>query len=45
MGKVTTEGENWVRTVVIEFPSYEEANLFFNSKEYQDAHEILKYTL
>ena len=29
------------RTVVIEFPSYEEANAFYISKEYQDAHSIL----
>jgi uncharacterized protein (DUF1330 family) len=36
------EGEDSPRTVVIEFPSYEEANLFYNSKEYQNAHEILK---
>ena len=36
------EGEDSPRTVVIEFPSYEVANLFYNSKEYQDAHKILK---
>ena len=36
------EGENSPRTVVIEFPSYDEANLFYQSKEYQEAHEILK---
>ena len=42
-GKTTTnEGETSPRTVVIEFPSYEEANLFYNSKEYQEAHDILK---
>ena len=42
-GKTTTnEGEKSPRTVVIEFPSYDEANLFYNSKEYQDAHSILK---
>ena len=38
----TNEGEKSPRTVVIEFPSYEEANLFYNSKEYQKAHEVLK---
>jgi uncharacterized protein (DUF1330 family) len=38
----TNEGESSPRTVVIEFPSYDEANLFYNSKEYQEAHEILK---
>ena len=36
------EGENSPRTVVIEFPSYDEANLFYNSKEYEGAHEVLK---
>ena len=30
------------RTVVIEFPSYNEANLFYNSIEYQEAHAVLK---
>jgi uncharacterized protein (DUF1330 family) len=39
---VTNEGEKSPRTVVIEFPSYDEANLFYNSKEYQNAHEVLK---
>ena len=28
--------------LVIEFPSYNEANSFYNSNEYQEAHEILK---
>tara|TARA_B100001093_G_scaffold441119_1_gene442054 strand:+ start:1006 stop:1293 length:288 start_codon:yes stop_codon:yes gene_type:complete len=37
----TNEGEKSPRTVVIEFPSFEEANLFYSSKEYQDAHNIL----
>ena len=42
-GKFTTnEGSKSPRTVVIEFPSYDEANLFYNSKEYQDAHSVLK---
>ena len=36
------EGEKSPRTVVIEFPSYEEANSFYFSREYQDAHSILK---
>tara|TARA_B100001093_G_scaffold46143_1_gene39237 strand:- start:2046 stop:2333 length:288 start_codon:yes stop_codon:yes gene_type:complete len=39
---IINEGNSSPRTVVIEFPSYEEANLFYNSKEYQEAHEILK---
>ena len=42
-GKATTnEGENSPRTVVIEFPSFDEANLFYKSEEYQEAHEILR---
>jgi uncharacterized protein (DUF1330 family) len=36
------EGNKSPRTVVIEFPSYKEANLFYNSKEYQEAHDVLK---
>ncbi len=36
------EGDNSPRTVIIEFPSYDDANLFYNSKEYQNAHTILK---
>ena len=38
----TNEGENSPRTVVIEFTSYDEANAFYNSEEYQEAHSILK---
>ena len=38
----TNEGDKSPRTVVIEFPTYNEANLFYNSKEYQEAHEVLK---
>ena len=36
------EGDKSPRTVVIEFPTYDEANLFYNSMEYQEAHDILK---
>jgi len=43
--KITTEGDESPRTVVIEFPSFTEAETFFNSKEYQDAHAILKDTV
>ena len=39
---INNEGEKSPRTVVIEFPSYNEANFFYNSKEYQEAHSILK---
>tara|TARA_A100001011_G_scaffold46158_1_gene43523 strand:+ start:1429 stop:1716 length:288 start_codon:yes stop_codon:yes gene_type:complete len=42
-GKSTiNEGDKSPRTVVIEFPSYDEAKTFYNSKEYQDAHTVLK---
>ena len=40
--RITTEGEESPRTAVIEFPSFIEAQTFFNSKEYQEAHSILK---
>ena len=39
---ITTEGEVSPRTAVIEFPSFLEAQNFFDSKEYQEAHSILK---
>ena len=39
---INNEGEKSPRTVVIEFSSYDEANSFYNSKEYQEAHDILK---
>ena len=38
----SNEGDSSPRTVVIEFPSFNDVNLFYNSKEYQDAHAILK---
>ena len=38
----TNEGKSSPRTVVIEFPSFDEANKFYKSKEYQEAHDILK---
>ena len=38
----SNEGEESPRTVVIEFPSYNEANNFYQSKEYQKAHDILE---
>ena len=43
-GKSLIKGDKSPRTVVIEFPSYDEANTFYQSKEYQDAHSILKGT-
>ena len=39
---IANEGESSPRTVVIEFPSYDEANIFYNSNEYQEAHTVLK---
>ena len=38
----SNEGEKSPRIVVIEFSSYDEANNFYRSIEYQDAHSILK---
>ena len=43
--KITTEGDESPRTVVVEFPSFDEAKTFFHSKEYQDAHAILEDTV
>ena len=39
---INNEGEKSPRTVVIEFSSYDEANNFYKSIEYQNAHSILK---
>ena len=38
----TNEGKASPRTVVIEFPSFDQANSFYQSKEYQEAHSILE---
>ena len=43
--KITTEGNEFVRTAVIEFSSFDIAKNFFYSKEYQAAHSILKDTV
>ena len=43
--KITTEGNEFVRTAVIEFDSFEIAKEFFYSSEYQAAHELLKDTV
>ena len=37
----TTDGIKSMRTVVAEFPNYDTALKCYNSKEYQEAHEIL----
>ena len=42
--KITTEGDDFIRTAVLEFSSFDETKKFFYSKEYQKAHEILKDT-
>jgi len=39
---ITNEGDKSPRTIVIEFSSYDKANLFYNSKEYKEAHDVLK---
>ena len=43
--KITTEGNAFVRTAVIEFSSFDQAKNFFYSKEYQAAHDLLKGTV
>mgnify|MGYP001179905875 FL=1 len=43
--KITTEGENWERTVVIEFSSFQEAKTFYYSEEYRKAHALLGNTV
>ena len=42
---IVTEGKNFVRTVIIEFDSFEKTKNFFYSSEYQAAHELLKDTV
>ncbi len=39
---IINEGDKSPRTVVIEFQSYDDANTFYQSKEYQEAHIVLK---
>ena len=43
--KITTEGNEFIRTAVIEFSSFDQAKKFFYSTEYQEAHNILKDTV
>ena len=43
--KITTEGNEFVRTAIIEFSSFDQAKKFFNSTEYQAAHDLLKETV
>ena len=42
---ITTEGNNFVRTAVLEFSSFDQAKKFFYSTEYQEAHNLLKDTV
>ena len=42
---IVTEGKNFVRTVVIEFDSFEKTQNFFYSSEYQAAHKLLEDTV
>ena len=39
---IVNEGIKYSRTVVVEFPDLDSATKCYNSKEYQEAHEILK---
>jgi len=43
--KITTEGDDSPRTVLIEFSSFSLAEIFFYSSEYQEAHKILTGTV
>ena len=43
--KITTEGNEFVRTAVIEFSSFDQAKKFFYSAEYKTAHDLLKNTV
>ena len=43
--KIITEGKAFVRTAVLEFPSFEKAKEFYYSKDYQVAHRLLKDTV
>ena len=42
---ITLEGNQSPRTVIVEFPSFEEAVKCYNSDEYQEAHNVLKGTV
>tara|TARA_B100001057_G_scaffold340653_2_gene341453 strand:- start:591 stop:893 length:303 start_codon:yes stop_codon:yes gene_type:complete len=37
----TKEGDEYMRNVVVEFPSYEDATRAYESREYQDALKVL----
>ena len=42
---ITLEGNQLPRTVIVEFPSFADAEKCYNSSEYQEAHDILKGTV
>ena len=42
---IVTEGKNFVRTVIIEFDTFEKTKKFFYSSEYQTAHKLLEDTV
>ena len=42
---ITLEGNQSPRTVIVEFPSFVDAEKCYNSSEYQEAHDILKGTV
>ena len=39
---ITLEGNQSPRTVIVEFPTFKDAEKCYNSDEYQEAHNILK---
>ena len=39
---ITLEGNHSPRTVIVEFPTFKDAEKCYNSDEYQEAHNILK---
>ena len=39
---ITLEGNQSPRTVIVEFPTFADAQKCYNSEEYQEAHNILK---
>ena len=39
---ITLEGNQSPRTVIVEFPTFSDAEKCYNSDEYQEAHSILK---
>ena len=42
---ITLEGNQSPRTVIVEFPSFADAEKCYKSDEYQEAHNILKGTV